>query len=121
VKALYTLGSPHAGINGINVILPLLGLLPGSPLSGVLLCGWQTGVCQLSPDNVAEFNWSHWNQAHIQYGFIGGQWARGSGLYVLLLPTEGENDGLIGRKSAVGYDLLARDLVWTYFSPPTRL
>ena len=109
VARLHTLGSPHAGVNAGILFKVLLTMaekylqahgLPIPIKDG--LCAWQPGACELSTERMLWFNLSHPNQKEIDYTFIGGDATpRWPGW--LLWPTEGANDGLVGKFSAVGW------------------
>lgn len=105
VKALYTMGSPHAGINSVFAIKLMLKLALnhfGSTLN-VGLCLWQTGLCDMASTKMVVFNQLNQNQNDIEYGFIGGYGDSTFFLQDVLAIPEGLNDGLIGRYSAVGW------------------
>jgi len=101
VGAIYTLGSPHGGLNADTLAKILLTLR--SPVTGAGLCVAQPAICQFGSDNMAFFNAANPNQSSITYTFIGGDATPRFPLGWLLWPTEGSNDGLVGRQSAVGW------------------
>ena len=100
IKSLYTLGSPHAGINSEFFVL----LLAKFPVIAGAFCNVQAAVCQFTDaymDTI--FNPADPNQSGIDYRFIGGSknpfpWGW------LLRPLQGDNDRIIGKYSAVGWD-----------------
>jgi pimeloyl-ACP methyl ester carboxylesterase len=74
VSALYTLGSPHAGINSVLVIKLLLKMaerLVSVPIT-TGLCIWQAAVCDMSSENMVLFNGFNPNKRGINYVFVGG-------------------------------------------------
>jgi pimeloyl-ACP methyl ester carboxylesterase len=95
VKALYTLGSPHAGSDGLSVLLR--ALFPG--ITNV--CVQQPAFCQFSSIYMAWFNLLNPNR-DLDYYFIGGD-GKDAILYRLLLLLDGPNDGAVGSYSAVGW------------------
>ncbi|MBX3053390.1 MAG: hypothetical protein KF753_18080 [Caldilineaceae bacterium] len=113
VRAVYTLGSPHAGFNSalVGKILIKLGetylKAHGLPIPvGEGICLWQAAVCQMSVEEMILFNGNpaNANQASIRYTFIGGDRSPATyGLGWLTSLTDGPHDGLVGRSSAVGW------------------
>jgi len=105
IKALYTLGSPHAGLP-----TEYLTLLPG-PVSCII----QPAACQMSvPYMRYGFNPFNPNINGVKYNFIGGNGGSGFLSNMLTNLGQGPNDGLVGHFSAVG---------WMFpnqvFAPPT--
>lgn len=101
INSVYTLGSPHNGIAGLYAVIPVVFLIdPGDVLR---FCGWQIGVCQLNPTYIDGFNLFHPNKSTISYNFIGGYQGWGSFPGYWILNSFDDNDGLIGRRSAVGF------------------
>lgn len=132
VKAVYTLGTPHTGINW-GLLSKLFIKLAEKSLAahGIPIplhdgiCIWQAGYCQMSTEAMLHFNQNpgHYNQAEIKYTFIGGD-ATPAGFGTLLWALDGRNDGTVGRASAVGWNYafghtFATDH-WTQPSHPTR-
>jgi pimeloyl-ACP methyl ester carboxylesterase len=126
VRALYTLGTPHAGINALQALL----MFAFGPNVSSAICHFQPGMCQLQAgyqQNV--FGPAHPLWSSLSYTFIGGERAEKSQIYWALkgwpLPTgpEGENDGLIGRNSAVGWTRFADEFPanWSLFSAPRQV
>jgi pimeloyl-ACP methyl ester carboxylesterase len=114
VKALYTLGSPHAGIP-LDIFHNLLSESGG--------CKIQQGMCQMDITFMSlYFNRLNPNLKDVKYYFIGGD--GGSGFMdSLLKPSEGPNDGLVGRASAVGLRYPYMTFVpsdWVSASPPAQ-
>lgn len=99
VTALYTLGSPHAGINGVF----LLKFLTWNTSIGTPICKLQPALCQLSTERMVLFNLLHPNRYDVDdYDFIGGdKWTLPWG--PVLQGLDGPNDGLVGNHSAVGW------------------
>ena len=126
VKALYTMGSPHAGID--IWVAESLGffnsLIPGGLLSGVSLdCNKQEGACELSRDSMFLLNLITPNFSDIQYTFISGDALPGP-QGVALFPFVGGNDGLVGSYSGVGWkypdgSFFPTDY-WVKASPPNQ-
>jgi TolB protein len=100
VAALYTLGSPHAGVNSA-FLLKLLARFK-APIAEDLVCAWQPALCQITTDGMLWFNLFNPNRAPIAYHFIGGE-KTPFPLGWLLWPLDGRNDGLVGSYSAVGW------------------
>lgn len=134
VKSVYTLGSPHAGLNSALVGKILIKLaegylnahgLPIPVESGI--CLWQSALCQMSAEEMLLFNVipGNGNQRDIEeYTFIGGEASPVSyGLGWLIQLTDGSHDGIVGSSSAVGWVYpfngpLPTD--WMQANPPTR-
>lgn len=133
VEALYTLGSPNAGLP-TDVLVFLLGTIgshAGGPIVGVGLsaavCKWQTGACDMSTISVNgayspihtlynnPFNKKHPNLPSVRYTFIGGNGGSGILDRLLRLTRQGPNDGLVGQSSAVGW--IYNELGIPWFSP----
>lgn len=109
IKALYTLGSPHGGVNMALVGKILLKLAEtyakshGAPIPIVKgVCIWQAALCEMSTESMLEFNFIHSNQRSVDYAFIGGDATPGWNGF-LLRATERANDGIVGSRSAVGW------------------
>jgi len=100
VTALYTLGSPHAGVNSA-FLLKLVAYFK-APVAEELVCEWQPFLCQISTEGMVWFNRSSSNRARIAYRFIGGA-KTPFPLGWLLWPYDGLNDGAVGSYSAVGW------------------
>ena len=99
VSALYTLGSPHAGINSL-FMLKFLALYKAPVVNG-FVCSWQPTACQLLTDNMVWFNLANPNLTTVNYQFVGGSKTPFPSGW-LLMPLDGVNDGLVGSHSAVG-------------------
>jgi hypothetical protein len=103
VEALYTLGSPHAGINYV-MLAKLVKLIAGFkyPLIGhVPTCLGQFALCEFSSESMFLFNRQHPIPNDVAFGFIGG--TNASGFFSRLLQlTEGKHDSVVGANSAVG-------------------
>lgn len=126
VRALYTLGTPHAGINALQALL----VFTFGPNVSAAICHFQPGMCQLQATYQQQvFGSAHPLWSSLSYTFIGGEKAENSPIYWALkgwpLPTgpEGENDGLIGRNSAVGWVRFANEFPanWSLFSAPRQV
>jgi len=100
VAALYTLGSPQAGINSA-FLLKLLAYFK-APVAEELICEWQPALCQFTTDGMLWFNRFNPNRDGVAYSFIGGI-KTPFPLGWLLLPFDGPNDGVVGNYSAVGW------------------
>jgi pimeloyl-ACP methyl ester carboxylesterase len=110
VRNVFTLGSPHNGLPGVNLVLKQLAERLGITGLGanILLCSWQVGVCQLDPlyiNSPFAFNQSHPTVSRISYTFIGGYDGQGAGalFWAPFYMLYDDNDGLINRRSAVGF------------------
>ncbi len=132
VAAVYTLGTPHAGINWGFAAKVLLGVAEAVARSNgvqapivAAVCSWQTGFCDLGSDSMGLFfnnSPGNRNQPGIRYAFIGGDKTPGPGGAFLWL-FDGRNDGAVGRASAVGWvHPFNRPLPsdWMAPSPPTQ-
>jgi len=109
VNSLYTLGSPHGGLNwklASKVILfAAEQYLKAHKIPipvGKGICIWQTGLCEMSTERMLLFNNTHRNQRRILYTFIGGDATPQIPGWIFRW-TEGANDGLVGSRSAVGW------------------
>ncbi len=112
VAAVYTLGTPHGGINWGFAAKVLLGVAEAVARSNgvqapivAAVCAWQTGFCDLGSDSMGLFfnnSPGNRNQPGIRYAFIGGDKTPGPGGSFLWL-FDGPNDGAVGRASAVGW------------------
>ena len=100
VAALYTLGSPSAGINSA-FLLKLVAYFK-APVAEELICEWQPALCQFTTDGMLWFNLFNPNRDGVAYSFIGGT-KTPFPLGWLLLPFDGRNDGVVGSYSAVGW------------------
>ncbi len=127
VSALYTLGTPHAGMNsltGASLLLEIAEHILGVPLLGGI-CSWQTALCEMSSSNMVVFNTLTPNWPGVKYVFIGGDPTINlSPLKGFLELAEGRNDGLIGRYSAVGWAWPLSFMVpplWDLLSPATKI
>ena len=128
VEKLYTMGSPHAGFHAGLAVKSLLKMAEGYlKVHGIPLpitdglCLWQSGVCDMTSDSMVWFNTGHPNQRDIDYTFLGGDTTPRVPLGWSLFPTEGWNDGLTGRYSAVGWVYPSKLFVppwWDNASPP---
>ncbi len=100
VSDLYTIGSPHAGVN-LEIFIRVWDALFGKGYSQIY-CQSQPGACQFDPYYmIVHFNIEYPTQNEISYTFLGGDNTPfPSG--ILLFPTEGLNDGIVGKESAVG-------------------
>ncbi len=101
VKTVYTLGSPHGGLNLDALVKILLALK--APLLKDGICLIQQALCQFGSDSMALFNANNPNQREITYTFIGGDATPNTQLGWLLEHTEGSNDGLVGHQSSMGW------------------
>ena len=91
VRALYTMGSPHGGLNWAYIVedyneysLAVEKSLLAAEQWGVLeteggvaqnrieFCANQVGLCDMDSKRMISFNWNHPNQPDIDYVFIGG-------------------------------------------------
>ncbi|MBI5962992.1 MAG: S-layer homology domain-containing protein [Chloroflexi bacterium] len=111
VKALYTLGSPHAGLP-----TDVISILP-------IACDLQRGACDMSVSHMmTTFNPSNPNMADIAYNFIGGNGGVGKFDRLLKLALQGPNDGLVGQYSAVGWVFPSKLFVpdWPRASQPAQ-
>ena len=132
VATVYTLGTPHAGLNWGFVAKALLGVVEGiarahgipAPVLAAV-CTWQAGFCDLSSGSMNTFfngNPANRNQPGIRYAFIGGDRTPGAGGKFLWL-FDGPNDGGVGRFSAVGWAYPFRRPLpnnWMAPSPPIQ-
>jgi pimeloyl-ACP methyl ester carboxylesterase len=126
VRALYTMGTPHAGINAITIaalwIGPLFLLNPANLTLTQLICTVYAGVCQMETSAMLNFNVWHPNQSGIKYGFIGGNAPSAPGYWIAYL--DGPNDGGIGQYSAVGWSYRSKTFApfnWSSASMPTQI
>jgi pimeloyl-ACP methyl ester carboxylesterase len=90
IKALYTLGSPHAGFP-FDALQLIYGLVKN-----------QDAVYNMAESSMTLYNGIYRNKKGIQYLFIGGDGTLG-GFGPLVHPFVGFNDGLVGKYSAVGW------------------
>jgi len=99
VSALFTTGSPHAGLN----YLVFLKLLARNNAPGVedVVCKWQPALCQFSAEQILWFNLRNPNRSGIAYNFIGGTRTPFLAGWLVAL-FDGPNDGVVGAYSAVG-------------------
>lgn len=91
IEAIFTLGSPHAG-------------LPAADYASWfhVPCWTQPGFCQLAINQMPQFNGQNPNQPPVNYYFIGGggnPWP----ISELWKANAGDNDGAVGTFSAVGW------------------
>jgi len=100
VAALYTLGSPHAGVNW--GFLTKLLVYYRLPIAGDVFCALQPAACQFTTDGMLQFNLLNPNRDSIAYRFVGGT-KTPFPLGWLLWLSDGFNDGLVGSYSAVGW------------------
>ena len=100
VSALFTLGTPHAGINGLFLLKTLTGFDKAGTMKPI--CETQPALCQFSTDSIFWFNFENPNQPGITYNFLGGDLTPFP-LGWLLWPFDGPNDGMVGNHSAVGW------------------
>jgi Tol biopolymer transport system component len=112
VSELYTLGSPHAGLPSTSL---------GS--SGIWLYADpnQQAARQMSAPGVSAFNTYYPNLNGVDYAFIGGDSTPGLQGWLLKSQGAGENDGLVGKYSAVGWvfpDTTYSPAGWTSASAP---
>jgi Tol biopolymer transport system component len=112
IEALYTLGSPHAGLP-----TEYLALLPET-----VTCIIQPAACQMSaPYMESGFNTFNPNINGVKYAFIGGNGGSGFLSEILTKLGQGPNDGLVGNSSAVGWvfpDQFFAPLTWPNDSLP---
>ena len=111
VEAIYTIGTPHAGIYD-QAISFLFG-----PISG------QIAVCQVSQIHIHYFNETTPNQENITYNFIGGSydWSWLSKGKIIENLGAGPNDGLVGKYSSIGWvydEGVFQPSSWTFQSFP---
>ncbi|MFQ5616859.1 MAG: esterase/lipase family protein, partial [Anaerolineales bacterium] len=115
VDKLVTLGSPHAG-------------LPAAGIANMLRidCRTQPGACDMSYNKMHVFNGMTPNRRNVDYYFIGGDGTGGPShwqqpfWYAL---GAGQNDGLVGKYSAVGWVWPSQSFVpgwWDNPSPPAQ-
>ena len=101
VERLITLGTPHTGVN-IQTLLKFKSLLnPATAALTIAYCVIDPGTCQLGSDQALLFNMRHQPNTPVIYNFVagvGGPWWLG-----FLNDTEGRNDGIVGYRSATGY------------------
>jgi len=105
VMALYTLGSPHAGLNITPILqLSLLFSMPPYGLfADVAFCNRQSAACEMGSLEMILFNQSTPNLGQIPHIYIAGDETPWKPLGGILLFTEGYNDGFIGTSSALGW------------------
>lgn len=118
VRALYTLGTPHGGLN-YNFLLRLY-LATNWQIAEEGICRQQAPLCQFATDEMIFFNLYTPNQDGIHYGFIGGD---ANPLFPgsLLYPTDGPNDGVVSAQSGIGHVPLLGSPVpvnWLHSNPP---
>lgn len=118
VRALYTLGTPHGGLN-YNFLLRLY-LATNWEIAEQGLCLLQSPLCQFATDQMIFFNRYTPNQDGIRYVFIGGD---ENPLFpgALIYPTDGPNDGVVSAQSGIGHvPLLGQPLPanWLDSEPP---
>ncbi|MCS6910603.1 MAG: NBR1-Ig-like domain-containing protein [Anaerolineales bacterium] len=105
VEALITLGTPHAGVN-LNTLIKIAALLnPKTRLAAATICVVNPGLCQLGSDAMLLFNIAHSPRNNVPYLFIGG--SGGPDVLGFVNVTEGRNDGIVGFRSATGYQYLS--------------
>ena len=130
VKEVYTLGSPHAGLNTGLITKVVLGLAQAfARTRGITLpltqglCAWQPAACELSSDSMAFFfNPANSNRPGIPYTFIGGDKTPPWPGWLFII-QEGYNDGFIGRYSAIGWAYPFKSpfpAAWMTPSPPRQ-
>jgi|GEM_PF-2569614 len=133
VETVFTLGSPHAGINWGFVSKIILKLAENALKANGIpvpledgVCVWQQGYCEMSTEEMNIFNLipGHRNQSDIDYTFIGGEATVGVVAQILRI-TDGKNDGAVGRNSAMGWTSVAGFFPteiggWTSPSSPDR-
>lgn len=118
IKALYTFGSPHAGINAEFIVKYLVknfkittpvGSLPVGATGWAAFCYVHKAVCQFTTDAMVTFNRNYPNRAGVRYVYVGGDSSDaylnllGVAMQAGLLATDGPNDVAIGKYSAVGH------------------
>jgi alpha-tubulin suppressor-like RCC1 family protein len=101
VEALITLGTPHVGVNANTLIKILAHLNPKTNLASNVICLVNPGLCQLGSDEMLLFNMVHQPRGDVPYLFIGG--SGGPDWMGFVNITEGRNDGIVGFRSATGY------------------
>lgn len=106
VEALITLGTPHAGVN-LNTLIKFAALLrPSTNFARDVVCLTNPGLCQLGSDEMLRFNIAHRPIRAVPYLFVGGSggsdWLAG-GWERIVNATEGRSDGIVGFRSATGY------------------
>ncbi len=95
VGALFTLGSPHAGI-------PIDSIVTNPPFSNI--CISHVAICEMAYSKMFNYNHVNKNLSYIDYYFIGGNGGTGFISKILQAAGGGEtNDGLVGQESAVGW------------------
>ena len=102
VEALYTMGSPHAGVP--SDIAYILGLNS--------ICLSQTAGCEMSVANMIFFNATNPNLPGVSYDFISGDADTGIQGQIAQIFV-GRNDGFVGRYSGVGWAYP----LWTFVPP----
>jgi len=115
VTKLYTLGSPHAGLNIIH-IAPFLPYR-----AGAIFCKIQVGGCQMASLPMVTFNLFNPKATEIEYTFVAGDDTPIFPLGGILFFTEGWNDGFIGSYSALGWPYpLRQELPPNWAKSPKR-
>ncbi|WP_322510825.1 NBR1-Ig-like domain-containing protein, partial [Chloroflexus sp.] len=104
VEGLITLGTPHVGVN-FNTLIKIIALFnPKTQFARDAICLINPGVCQLGSDEMLLFNIAHSPRNNVPYLFIGG--SGGPDVLGFVNVTEGRNDGIVGFRSATGYQYL---------------
>jgi pimeloyl-ACP methyl ester carboxylesterase len=114
VRALYTLGSPHAGFNSVRTVLAWARVLVAETDGGIGCAPWLAVVCEMAsgyydPEPAASSGMALFNHTNpwprsVSLHMIGGV---GGGspppIELLALASDGPNDGIVGYNSAVGF------------------
>lgn len=110
IEALYTMGSPHAGVSPLILRSSALPASCKNPETSV-----QRGFCELSESNMRDvINPNTHNKSGVKYTFIGGNPIKG--------PDGRKGDGAISSFSAVGWNPFGNfdPFDWTLSSPPLK-
>lgn len=118
VDALYTLGTPNAGIADIA----LKSFTSFFDLMKVIgACRYDLALCEFARSRMVDFNQKHPNQPGIRYVFIGGD--KTPLVAYLLRFFDGPHDGVVGKYSSVGWiwdQKITNPPEWDKASPPAR-
>jgi hypothetical protein len=129
IRALYTVGSPHAGVPVPLLEIMLAGNVPPEKLRDAIhgVCNYDTSGCEMDKHTVILFNGNNPNLPGVDYTFIGGNAWGGTAGYISQLRF-GPSDGFVQKYSAVGWSLALKSLGyvgfiptdWVKDSPPTQ-
>ncbi|MEM7535900.1 MAG: right-handed parallel beta-helix repeat-containing protein, partial [Chloroflexota bacterium] len=132
VRALYTMGSPHGGINTISHLKLLAAERKWTSSLADQLCDAQAPLCEMSSENMWHFNRRYLNDPNVNYTFIGGDhtplirydlWIKEYDIGPIIEELDGKHDGIVGRYSAVGWKAGETGFdppAWPQASPPTQ-